>query len=285
MGMNFRNGYEFDPETYGAAGAGGLPGLLRQVMLQQGTPSQAGPALAQDPGGYGNPGGLLGRLLALQAEQPEMHGDNVGQRSSPLPSSAVRQLSARVATPPPGASRPASRSEDQSYPPYPRFGEGPLPGASSALSQGAGSFEAGGTPSAPIRIAGASVNMTPFGWRRGMPMPVRPNELGDVPQIPMPHIPDWLSTAWGLSTLLPTLALESVRARGDRIDCDKRYSEETAKCWKRKEDYAHPDHLYGCLERAKDRWTACLRNKGNPSRPEPPEWGPADEEIWINPDR
>ena len=32
--MNFRDAYEFDPESY--AKGGGLPGLLRRVMQQQG---------------------------------------------------------------------------------------------------------------------------------------------------------------------------------------------------------------------------------------------------------
>jgi hypothetical protein len=156
----------------------------------------------------------------------------VGQRPSPLPDPNFRQLSARVATPPPVAIRPTSRSEEQSYPPYPRFGEGPLPGASPTLSQGAGSFETGGAPSAPIRIAGASMNMTPFGWRRGMPLPGRPNELGDVPQIPMPHIPDWLSTAWRLGALIPTLAFERVtEGVGDNeAGCDEEWRDAREIC-------------------------------------------------------
>jgi hypothetical protein len=74
--MNFRDAYEFDPETYSDEG-GGLPGMLRRVMQQQRL-QQQGVDFGSTPNGapkfdhdsYGSPqGGLLGRLLALYAEQ------------------------------------------------------------------------------------------------------------------------------------------------------------------------------------------------------------------------
>jgi len=267
MGVNFRNGYEFDPETYGGSGVGGLPGLLRQVMLQQGAPSQANPALAQDPSGYDNPRGLFGRLLALQAEQPEMLGDNEGRRPSPLPNSAIRQLSARVATPPPVAIRPTSRSEEQSYLPYPRFGEGALPGASPTLSQGGGSLETSGAPSAPIRIAGASTNMLPFGWgARGASTtaPTGSGGAGAIPQIPMPHIPDWWKFAWELLHRIPTLMSEAGSEAGeDENQCIKRWYGEYDRCdmFGRRDTSRWRD---ACRARANDLLKLCYRNRLKP---------------------
>jgi hypothetical protein len=73
-GFNFRDAYEFDPETYGGE-RGGILGRLQAMMQQspqQGTDFGSTPngASESNPDGYGGPqGGLLGRLLALQAEQ------------------------------------------------------------------------------------------------------------------------------------------------------------------------------------------------------------------------
>jgi len=94
--MDFRDAYEFDPETY--AGEGGLLARLRALMPQQeaypgGTPNVAPEAT---PNGPSSPqGGLLGRLLALQAEQsryqpiPESSGQPPSQARNPN----FRQLS------------------------------------------------------------------------------------------------------------------------------------------------------------------------------------------------
>jgi hypothetical protein len=74
-GPNFRNAYEFDPESYGSQG-GGLLGIL-QAMMPQGQAQPGGVsgstpngAPEYNPDSYGSPqGGLFGRLLAMQAEQ------------------------------------------------------------------------------------------------------------------------------------------------------------------------------------------------------------------------
>jgi hypothetical protein len=73
--VNFRDAYEFDPETYGNQAAGGLLGRLRAIMQQQ-SGADPGSNIAQvpphDPDTYvGQQGGLLGRLLALQQQQGE----------------------------------------------------------------------------------------------------------------------------------------------------------------------------------------------------------------------
>jgi hypothetical protein len=94
-GTNFRDAYEFDPETYGT---GGLLGRLMALQAQQagyqpspegygqapvkqpaanggptgqasGTTSSFDAYPPYDPDSYGGQGGLLGRLLALQKQQ------------------------------------------------------------------------------------------------------------------------------------------------------------------------------------------------------------------------
>lgn len=66
---NFRNPYGFEPQDYDYQNAGGLPGLLRALIANE--PEQGkGPGWKSNansiPETYGNPQGLLGRLLALQ---------------------------------------------------------------------------------------------------------------------------------------------------------------------------------------------------------------------------
>jgi hypothetical protein len=88
--MNFRDAYEFEPETYSGEG-GGIPGMLSRYLQQQsqqqgadvGTPSGApdfGPQTS-----FSTQGGLLGRLLSLQAEQSAYQPTSeVGSRATPL---------------------------------------------------------------------------------------------------------------------------------------------------------------------------------------------------------
>jgi len=68
--LDFRNAYEFDPETYGGEG-GGLPDMLRGYA-QQGFDFDSNPSGATDynPDDYGSPqGGLPGRLGRYAQQQ------------------------------------------------------------------------------------------------------------------------------------------------------------------------------------------------------------------------
>jgi len=127
-GMNFRDAYEYDPETYGGEGDG-LLGMLRRTMQEQ-NPQQQGVDFGSTPNAapeynlnsYGSPqGGLLGRLLALQAEQSRYQpaAGNSGQ-ASPVPQDTnFRQLSrVPVANPPQSAIDPATLPDGQSNPAY-----------------------------------------------------------------------------------------------------------------------------------------------------------------------
>jgi len=88
--MNFRDVYEFDPETY-SGGGGGLPGTPRRFMQQQSQQQQevdfdsnAEAGREYNPETSFNPqGGLLGRLLSLQAEQSR-YQPNGGQAQAPF---------------------------------------------------------------------------------------------------------------------------------------------------------------------------------------------------------
>jgi hypothetical protein len=126
--MNFRDAYEFDPETY--AGKGGLLARLRALMPQQEAYSSGTPNVAPEanPNGPSSPqGGLLGRLLALQAEQSRFQ--RVQESSEQPPSAAqnptFRQLSRIPRTAQPkGVIGPSNIPDNQSNPTFSPFGEG-----------------------------------------------------------------------------------------------------------------------------------------------------------------
>jgi hypothetical protein len=98
--VNFRDAYEFDPETYRGQGAGDLPGMLQAVMPKgqaQPTDSSARPNAmsAYDSGTYASPqGGLLGRLLALHVNQSTYQpvGENNGSPSLAPPEPEFGQI-------------------------------------------------------------------------------------------------------------------------------------------------------------------------------------------------
>lgn len=105
-GMNFRDPYEFDPETYG-----GVPGMLRRFVQQQGGELGPSPSAGPEYNSDSAQGGLLGRLLALHAEQSQYQPVPENSGSSPFasPNPDFRQVSrAANAAPPamPGSPAP-----------------------------------------------------------------------------------------------------------------------------------------------------------------------------------
>lgn len=131
--LNFRNAYEFDPETY--RGEGGLLSRL-QAMVQQSqvqTSVNSGSTLNGAPeynsDYYDSPqGGLLGRLLALQAEQSGYQPTlgNTGRAPSALQSPDVRQVSrAPIPVGPQDTDGPPTLSDNQSNPAYSPTGARP----------------------------------------------------------------------------------------------------------------------------------------------------------------
>jgi hypothetical protein len=178
-----------------------LPELLRQAMLQQILQQQgggSGPAPNAAPAQSlenGNPKGLIGRILELQAQRPGPFDDDAGQpQDPPRDTNFLQPSSAKAALRAPGSIHLSSRFEQPSNPTYSTPGDGAARGDSPLAAQGAGSFTNRDAQQAPTRVADASMNMTPFAWRgTGIPIPVPlpSTGAGTVPEIPMPRIPDW----------------------------------------------------------------------------------------------
>jgi hypothetical protein len=89
-GMNFRDPYGVDPETYG-----GVPGMLRRFVQQQGVEPGSNASAGPEYNSDSTQGGLLGRLLALQAEQSQYQPISENSGSSPFasPNPDLRQVS------------------------------------------------------------------------------------------------------------------------------------------------------------------------------------------------
>ncbi len=160
--MNFRDRYEFDPYAMEDAGGGG---------------------------------GLLGRWLALQAEQSRYQPTpaNSGQARSAPQNPNFRQVSrAPIVTRPQGAIDPLTRPDDQSSQSYSPFGGG-LPADVQRISDpGPAESGAHNDPQAPV-IAG-------FPWI-GRAKPVLPIGPGTSLTIPRPQLSEWWRTAQELLRL------------------------------------------------------------------------------------
>jgi hypothetical protein len=139
----------------------------------------------------------------------------------------------------------------------------------------------GATPNWPTQAPGVQL----AGIARPFP------GFGPPPPV-VPGIPEWSDHfAKGMQGLINAFKRYGSGGSGrprprndddDDDECGRRYNEEYARCGERKDEYAHPDFLWGCRERAKYRSQLCLQNKGRPDPNEPSEWGPKDEEIWRN---
>jgi hypothetical protein len=200
--------------------------LLRRAMQQQslqqqgadfGSTPNAAPEDSSDS--YGDPqGGLLGRLLALQAEQRQYQpfAGSEGQTPSESRDPNFRQLSrAPITVRPLGALGPSNRSENQPSPTYSPAGAGTSLNSRSAEEQGAGLFGAyGNKPVAPWIVGSPMMTRVPVGWRvGGIPMP--PMAPAPLPPIPMPAIPDQWKTAGVMLKLFPWIVSRMGGAGGD----------------------------------------------------------------------
>jgi hypothetical protein len=290
MATGFRNAHRIDSGIYGDRSGENLDALLQQAIQQQRVRRDDDLSLIEAAsdwrlGNSGNLQGLLGRLAALRTD------DNlqVGGASGVAPPSGTapnfRQLS-RLNVPSPlsatnarGVNGAWSSASPASY----GSGELNLPAGAEVGAQGSASPPVQLTELAPEMRLGRRPQI--FTDPYPAPVPSAPT----VPAIPRRAAPDWWDTATQILRLLPLARLGVGGGGGKRNSeddnddyCGKRMAEETGRCWARKDDYVHPDYLYGCLDRAKDRWRMCRRNGGKPDPSEPPEWGPADEETWRN---
>jgi hypothetical protein len=306
-GFDFRNGYRFDPGTYGNQRAGGLLGLMQEAMAQQAL-QQHGPGFGSAPnavgqqnsGAYGDapPGGLLGRLLALQASQPQQPpvGGGDGQTPPAAPDPNFRQLSRRINIRPLGSPGSSDRPDDQSSPSYYPSADGtslatPPPPA----GQDAGSFGGYGSTPAPMRIADASMMLPSAQGVRGIgiPVPIPSKDPGQIPQIPMPNIPDWWKAIGALLQLYPRITSGLGGGGGennDDDDCKEEIRKSRQTCvdafaagWNG--DYSKWKSDYGTGPYSKPgggRWTIqdCAQGfKSERCGGNPVDWGPKKPKI------
>jgi hypothetical protein len=254
-----------------------------------------------DPQQFGEGGGLLARLRALQ---PQMGQDQAGvgfgqsppiTQSPPLQPTLWPNLSdAGQALFNPQPAAPNLTSQFQALRPV----LGDHDAMAATVSPETGKTMIAQTPAE--QQSDNNANVVQAGFRLGgIPFPFPPMPPVPPPPIPMPEIPDWMKAAGAILQLFRgNLSGKgfggnrggggSKRRSGDDDDddpCGERLGLETSRCYGRIEEYAHQDFLSGCTERAKGRWTSCLRNGGRPDPSEPPEWGPADEETWFNQNR
>lgn len=217
--------------------------MQQHSMLQQGTDFGSTPNAVPEnnSGGYGSPqGGLLGRLLALQAEQSPYQPSAARNEQAPFasPDPNFRQLSRAPAFNRTQAAIGApTRSADQ--PTY-SLGTGTSLDSPSATDQGAGLLgNHGNRPVAPW-IAGPPM-MTPIsvGWRLGGipipipgPMPMPPGAPGPLPQIPMPVVPEGWKTAGAMVKVLPWIVSQMAsRKSGDEEADDQTKPEPGTAGW------------------------------------------------------
>jgi hypothetical protein len=255
LGNGFRFPYGFDQPVQDVQPAGGLLGLIQQVIQQQGLAQGVGSGSDASATSNGNPdngarpsGGVLGPILPTQADHYQ----------TPLGASD-------------GETSPSLSQPDLMQP-------------SRAGGRGAGASWPTTAPQAklvPVQWGGVLPRPLPF-------PPVAPVPPGaPVPpiSIPKPAIPDAWRALWAILQIYPRAMSGLQGGGGDREDCHEREAKEVGRCWARKEDYAHPDYLWGCIRRSEHRRDLCVRNGGKPNPAEPPEWGVADEETWRNYDR
>ena len=221
--LDFRNAYEFDPETY--PGEGGLPGMLRAFMQRQDQREGANfaPTL-QDASANGQdrndipPGGLLGRLLALQAEQSGNQLIPDGEQPPSAPRDPNFRRLARVVN----DAWPPDAGGSSNFPPRPLYspvGDAP-PGAPPQDAGTVGSY--GNKPVGLWTAPPPAVTTARVGWRGiGIPLPgpMPPGGPGVLPQIPMPAIPDSWKATWAMLQLYPRILAGIAGGEDDGSDC------------------------------------------------------------------
>ncbi len=249
-----------------------------------------------DPQQFGEGGGLLARLRAVQ---PQMGQDQSGAgfdrpvsipQSQPLQSMPWPDIGQPLANPQSAA--PNLNSQYQAL--LPVLGDHDAMLATVSPEAGKTMIAQALTGQQPNNNA----NVIQAGFRLGgIPLPFPP-PVSPSP-IPMPEIPDWMKAAGAILQLfrgnLNGKGFGGNRGGGgnkrrskdddDDDQCGERLGLETSRCYGRIEEYAHRDFLSGCTERAKDRWRLCLQNGDRPDPLEPKEWGPNDEEVWFNQNR
>lgn len=181
--LNFSSSNEFDSRSYRGPTLDNLLEMLQQAKQAQSLQQQRAdyaprPGASPVDGSSTAPGGLLGRWLALQADQqqPRSFGGDREQMPSAPADPNVRRL-VRVSP----AAQPLS-GFGVSNRPYSAFGDSIPPDLLPTSDQGSGESGADTEKPAPV-IAGFP--------RIGRAIPMPPFGPGTLPPIPMPHIREW----------------------------------------------------------------------------------------------
>lgn len=276
---SFRDRYGYYPGISDGSTTGGLPGLIQQVMREQGlqqapTPGSVAKSERNPEINVSRPGGVLSPLLAIHTAQYQpVFGARNGATSSPL-------LDANLG----GLSRDPIAS-DASNGAYEEPSLTVLDSVPTSINS-EGNVEAPAVQndnSAPVQLP-MSARMEGL---RG-PHPIFPDPASPAPA---PTFPEWWDALRrGLQLFSRASPPAGGRAsspaggRRGKTDCDERASTEMANCYQRYRDqeYAHFDYYNGCKERVKIRQDVCNRNKGKGKWNEPAEWGLDDEESYLN---
>ena len=196
--------------------------MLQRTMPEQSLQQQSGRYTPQPSASpvesSGTPsGGLLGRLLALQAaqQQPRPFGRDRGQMPSTPVDPNFRQLARISPAVQQGGIGVSNRPDDQSSSSYSPFGDGIPPDVVRISGQGPGESGAHTETPAPV-IAGFP--------RIGRAIPMPPMGPGTLPPIPMPQIAEWWQKAQELLKLYARMRYGGVGS-GRENDDDYCYAE------------------------------------------------------------
>ncbi len=247
--------------------------MQEQSLRQQGADYTSRPSASPGDNSETPPGGLLGRWFALQAAQQQP--GPLREDRGPMPSTPADPNFRRLVRVFPAA-QPQGGIGVSSGPSYSALGGGIPSDVQSTSDHGPGESVMDSERPAPV-IAGFP--------RIGRAIPWPAMGPGTVPPIPMPQIPEWWQKAQELLKLYARMRSGKVGGRGRKDDdeyCYTREGSERGRCYSREEEYPHWDFRTACFDRATERRDMCVRNGGRPDPSEPPEWGPYDEEVFLN---
>jgi hypothetical protein len=212
------------------------------------------------------PAGLLGEYLSQENGLPRTNAfPEAGSEASPAPDPNFRQLS----------------KISLQQPQHVGLRNEPLPATpfeeKVGFNNGRSAGEDGGSNAgrAPV-VAGFGQIARPLPWP----------PFGPVTPLPKPQLPEWWRTLGDLLRIYPMVGSGRFRGGNDDNDedCVERHGKEESRCFQRysQGEYAHPDFLSACKERASNRRNLCVGNGGKPRADEPKEWSLKDEEVYRN---